>query len=159
MANAHEPEPEPGLAGIRAFIAIDDVLATSGQPTREQVRMLRAAGFDSVLNLAVATSEGALPDEPELVRSHGMEHAHVPVDFERPTDADVEAFFAVMERWRGRRVLVHCALNMRASAFVFLWRVLRCGEDRGVAQRRLNAVWQPDGAWAVLLERWLATVS
>lgn len=146
--------PEAGLAAIRAFVAIDDALATSGQPTREQFGALRAAGFDAVVNLAVATSDGALPDEPALARGHGMDHAHVPVDFEAPLDADVEAFFAVMERWRGRRVLVHCALNMRASAFVYLWRVLRRGEAPAVATHALHRVWRPEGAWAALMERW-----
>lgn len=146
--------PEAGLAAIRAFVAIDDALATSGQPTREQFGALRAAGFDAVVNLAVATSDGALPDEPALARGHGMEHAHVPVDFEAPLDADVEAFFAVMERWRGRRVLVHCALNMRASAFVYLWRVRRRGESPAVAAHALHRVWRPEGVWAALLARW-----
>lgn len=151
MADAKE---EAGLAGIRAFVAVDDLLATSGQPTREQFGALRAAGFDAVVNLAVATSDGALPDEPELARGHGMDHAHVPVDFEAPADADVEAFFAVMERWRGRRMLVHCALNMRASAFVYLWRVRRRGESPAIAARALHRVWRPEGSWAALLARW-----
>ena len=150
--DAHAGGP---LHVLRAFHRIHDRLATAGQPTADQFSLLRDAGFEAVLNLAVPSSEGALPNEPELVQALGMDHAHIPVDFDHPTDADVRRCLAWMDGQRGRRVLVHCALNMRASAMVFLWRVLHEGTPHDEALRDLHAIWVPQGPWADLLGRWI----
>ena len=140
---------------IRAFHPIHARLATSGQPTPEQFRLLHDAGYRAILNLALSTSEGAFPHEPDLARALGMEHGHIPVDFDNPTDADVVAFMDWMERHRNQRVLVHCALNMRASALVHLWRVLHEGVPEASSARDLHAIWSPSGPWRDLLDRWL----
>ncbi len=140
---------------IRAFRPVRAGLATAGQPTAEQFQLLRDAGFHAILNLALPTSDGAFPHEPQLARALGMEHHHIPVDFDHPADADVVAFMDWMERRRHQCVLVHCALNMRASAFVHLWRVLREGVPEAISARDLHAIWLPSGPWRVLLVRWL----
>ncbi len=40
-----------------------------------------------------------------------------------------------------RRLLVHCYANSRASAFVFLWRVLKAGEDATAARADMVRLW------------------
>jgi protein tyrosine phosphatase (PTP) superfamily phosphohydrolase (DUF442 family) len=54
-----------------------------------------------------------------------MAYVHIPVNFKAPTSQDFRAFCRVMEAFEDRPVFVHCAANMRVSAFVFLYRVLR----------------------------------
>jgi hypothetical protein len=61
-----------------------------------------------------------------------------------------------MQAESSRRVFVHCAVNKRASTFVFLYRVLRLGVAREVAERDLLAVWQPDEVWSKFIEERLA---
>ncbi len=53
-------------------------------------------------------------------------------------------------------VLVHCQVNMRASTFVFLYRVIH--EDAPVqeAAAKLTGVWIPDGVWKRFIEDTLA---
>jgi hypothetical protein len=46
------------------------------------------------------------------------------VSWQQPTYEDFALFSAVMNGARDRKVLVHCQLNMRASAFTFLYRVV-----------------------------------
>ena len=53
-------------------------------------------------------------------------------------------------------MLVHCVLNYRASAFVFLWRVLRRGEAPEAARLDMLSVWQPDETWQAFIDRALA---
>ena len=53
-----------------------------------------------------------------------MEYVHIPVVWSL-THKDLTRFFAALEEHRGRKVFVHCLLNMRVTAFVFLYRVLR----------------------------------
>lgn len=48
---------------------------------------------------------------------------------------------------RDRHVLVHCFANYRASAFTYLYRVLRGDVDPKVARPDLDVVWK-DEAWA-----------
>ncbi len=43
------------LGEIYAFRQIGDKLGTAGQPTEEQLRSVREAGFEAVVNLALPT--------------------------------------------------------------------------------------------------------
>ena len=134
------------LNHIRNFLRIDDRLATSGMPQLDDFAALRQAGFDGVINLALPTSDNALPNEGELVSAQGMTYVHIPVKFDAPQPADFERFTRVLGACTGQRVFVHCAANMRVSAFVFLHR-LRQGADRKSAEADLAKIWQPDGVW------------
>ncbi len=134
------------LNHIRNFLGIDDRLATSGMPQSDDFAALRQASFDVVINLALPTSDHALANEGELVTAQGMTYIHIPVNFEAPQPADFERFTRAMDAWAGQKVFVHCAANMRVSAFVFLHR-LRQGADRGAAESDLVKIWQPDGVW------------
>ena len=72
------------LTRIRNFLRIDDRLATSGMPQPDDFAALRQAGFDVVINLALPTSDNALPNEGELVSAQGMTYIHIPVNFDAP---------------------------------------------------------------------------
>lgn len=144
------------LKAIQSFREIDPALATAGQPTPEQIRAVRAGGYQTVINLLPSDNKKALPNERELVEAEGLRYHHLPVVWEAPTAQDFEQFCALMQAEKGRRVFVHCALNMRVSAFVFLHRVLRLGVPRETAERDLLAVWQPDAVWSRFIEERLA---
>jgi len=143
---------DSGLSEIRGFRAIGPSLGTAGQPTEEQLRSVRAAGFEAVINLALPTSDHALANEGSLVTGLGMAYAHIPVDFKSPTARDFQAFCGVMDAFAGRRVFVHCAANMRVSAFVFLYRVLRQRVARAEAEGDLRAIWEPDAVWGRFIQ-------
>src|SRR5580765_6063731 len=130
------------LNHIRNFLRIDDRLATSGMPQPNDFAAMRKAGFDVVINLALPTSDNALPNEGELVSVRGMTYVHIPVKFDAPLPADFERFTRVLEACAGQRVFVHCAANMRVSAFVFLHR-MHHGADRAIAERDLAKIWLP----------------
>jgi NAD+ diphosphatase len=140
------------LKAIYAFREIDKQLATAGQPTPEQIRAVRTGGYQSVINLLPSDNKHALANERELVEAEGMRYHQLPVVWEAPTAADFEQFCALMQAEAGRRVFVHCAANMRVSAFVFLYRVLKLGVPREMAERDLLAVWQPDAVWSRFIE-------
>lgn len=143
-------------AEICAFRAIGDSLGTAGQPTEEQFRLVREAGFEAVVNLALPTSDHALANEGSIVTGLSMSYVHIPVDFKSPESRDFRAFCRVMAAFEGRRVFVHCAANMRVSSFVFLYRVLCQRIDRAEAERDLRAVWEPDEVWSRFIQAQLA---
>jgi protein tyrosine phosphatase (PTP) superfamily phosphohydrolase (DUF442 family) len=135
------------LSEIYNFRAVGDTLGTAGQPTERQLRTVREAGFEAVINLALPTSDNALANEGSIVAGLGMSYVHIPVEFQAPTSQDFRAFCRVMDAFNDRRVFVHCAANKRASAFVFLYRVLHQRVSRSEAERDLHAIWQPDEVW------------
>jgi protein tyrosine phosphatase (PTP) superfamily phosphohydrolase (DUF442 family) len=128
-------------------LRISDTIGTAGQPTPEQFAAIRAANYQVVVNLAVADSPNALANEEELVTAQGMTYIHIPVVWEAPTAEDLDRFFTVMDRNRGRKVFVHCALNMRVSCFVFLYRVLRLSEPAEEAWQDVLTIWEPNEVW------------
>jgi protein tyrosine phosphatase (PTP) superfamily phosphohydrolase (DUF442 family) len=136
------------LSEIRHFRRISETLGTAGQPTREQFRDLREAGFETIINLALPTSDNAPADEGSVVTGHGMSYVHIPVQFDAPAPEDFRHFCRVMEAFAGRRVFVHCAVNKRVSAFVFLYRVLRQRMAPAEAEEDLHAIWKPDPVWS-----------
>jgi protein tyrosine phosphatase (PTP) superfamily phosphohydrolase (DUF442 family) len=144
------------LNAITNYLRLSPTLGTAGQPTAEQFRAVAEAGYQVVINLALSTSDHALPQEAEIVKSLGMTHFHMPVVWEAPTPMDLEIFFKVMDRNRDIQVLVHCALNMRVSAFVYLYRVLRLGVAEPVARADLHRIWQPNATWQGFIDRALA---
>ena len=140
-----------GLSGIRNFLQLDERLATSGMPRPEDFTAIRQAGFDVVVNLAMPTSDNAMADGGDLVTRAGMTYIHIPVNFESPQPADFARFASIMDTLEDQAAYVHCAANMRVSAFVFLYRVLR-GTTREEAERDLKRIWEPDDVWRKFID-------
>ena len=137
---------------VRAYYKISDSLVSSGQPTETQFAGIADQGFDVIINLAMPTSDYALPNEQAIVENLDMSYFHIPVQWESPQVADVEKFFAVMQSFRNEKIWVHCALNMRASCFMYLYRncILRVPELE--AKHPMVEIWQPTGAWLELIK-------
>jgi protein tyrosine phosphatase (PTP) superfamily phosphohydrolase (DUF442 family) len=126
------------------FIALSERLWCGGMPTAGQIRRASQDGVQVVINLAIAGSDGALKDEPSLVRSLGMEYVNIPVQWNSPKGDDVDRFMEVMDQHAGRNILVHCQANYRATAFIALYRVRRQGWKPEKALGELRRVWNPD---------------
>lgn len=137
------------LISIHNYRAVDESLCTSGQPSVAQLREIADAGFTTVINLALHDDPRySLPDEPGVVQSLGMVYVHIPVQFWAPTEANLLEFFAAMEAHEGEKIWVHCAANMRVSAFLGLYRVIKQGSERGSAFALMEGLWQPDEVWS-----------
>ena len=145
------------LSGIRNLLQLNDRLATSGMPHPEHFAAIREAGFAVVINLAMPTSDNAMPDEGDLVTSAGMSYVHIPVNFEAPQPEDFARFNRIMDALAGKPVFVHCAANMRVSAFVFLRRVLAGEMPRATAEQDLKRIWNPDGVWREFINQHLSS--
>ncbi len=142
-----------GLGDIFNFLPVNDRIVTAGQPSETQLAAAQAAGFTRIINLAPHGLENSLPDEAGVARKLGMEYVHIPVDFKNPTDADFAAFCAALQQTPAQKTLVHCAANMRVSAFMFRYRTQVLGEDRAQAEQDLHRIWKPFGVWAEFIER------
>jgi protein tyrosine phosphatase (PTP) superfamily phosphohydrolase (DUF442 family) len=141
------------LSEITNFVQLAEDIGTSGQPRREQFAMIKDAGYDAVINLALPTSDHAVPDEGSVVTGLGMSYSHVPVVFENPTLDNLRTFFGIMDALEGKKVWVHCVVNARVSAFLYLY--LKHVRELDDAQARSPVIdrWAPrmDERWKSFL--------
>lgn len=144
----------PPLESIRNYTWVSDDLASAGQIANDQIPLLVEAGYDVVVNLAIADVERN-GEEGFRVAEAGLAYIHIPVDWQEPTLDDLDLFFDVMEANEGRKVFVHCFANMRASAFVYLYRTMVQGVADDVAGATMSEVWDPAEVeqWGALIER------
>lgn len=138
------------------IVPITPLLVTSGQPSSHALAKLGEMGFQAVLYLAPSSVPDAVKNEPELLAAQGIEFIHIPIPFNAPEEGHAVAVSAALQRLQGKKVLVHCQVNMRASSMVFLHRVLYGKEDPARAYEAVARVWSPGGAWRTLLAGQLA---
>ena len=146
------------LKEIREFLQIGENIFSSGQPTEDQLKMLGDDGFSTVINLATAQSPDSIPNEKEIVMNAGMAYVHIPVDWANPTRSDLEKFFAMFDKFDHYKTFVHCARNMRASVFIFLFRVLVLKEDLEKCWQNVLDIWEPDETWQKFLQQMLVEI-
>lgn len=128
-------------------VPISEKLVTAGQPTSESLAVLSKLGFQAVIYLAPPTVRDAVAKEPELIRNQGLEFINIPIQWSQPTAGDFQAFAEAMKRFQGRKVLVHCQANMRASAMTFLYRAIVAKESPSLAYEAVLKVWTPKDQW------------
>ncbi|MBQ13698.1 MAG: phosphatase [Gammaproteobacteria bacterium] len=139
-------ETNSALAEVLNFRQYNENFASSGQPTVDQFQTIKDNGFERIVYIAF-TNGNAVPDEDQIVKGLGMEYMQVPVDFGNPLPSDFYAFADSVQRDTGKKTLLHCAVNARATAFSFLYRVIY--DDVAVidAKADMNTVWQPNAVW------------
>lgn len=129
-----------------------DWLWTSGQLSERDIHQLPALGVEVVVNLALPTSSNALPGEAEWVTGEGMAYVQIPVEWAHPRPEQFAQFVGVLDAFRGRTVWVHCAMNMRVSAFIYLYRRLVLSESEEAASFPMREVWSPDETWQTFID-------
>jgi len=127
-------------------------IATAGQPRREQFPLIAAAGFDCVINLALPDHTDSLADEGALVTGLGMCYCHLPVPFDAPSRLHLQRFCALLEAQREQRLFIHCIMNYRVSAFMYLYLKHVEGYAESDARSPIFDRWQVEPQWRALLE-------
>jgi protein tyrosine phosphatase (PTP) superfamily phosphohydrolase (DUF442 family) len=139
------------LDDIQDFYDLSPLALTSGQPAAEEFQLIKDAGCELVINLAQINERSGLVGEDGLVKGLGMDYIHIPVIWTQPLPSDLEAFFEAMQANAARKIYVHCIRNMRVSAFMFLYRVLRLGVDEKDARLDLRMIWDPNEIWSAFI--------
>jgi len=142
------------ISDIHNYEQMADWLGTSGQPKRQEFDAIAGAGFNVVINLALATSDNALVDEANIVTGLNMAYIHIPVEMDNPTIDHLKDFFSAMKQHDGRKMWVHCVVNARVSAFVYHYLRYEKGASVEAATSRILEKWQPimDDPWQKFME-------
>jgi protein tyrosine phosphatase (PTP) superfamily phosphohydrolase (DUF442 family) len=138
----------PAFYKVYNHVQVDERFSTSGAITGEVVEQIAREGYSAVINLLPDVHQHALQNEAELVRGRALAYHHIPVDFAAPTRADYSAFERVLSGLdQTQRVYVHCAANMRVSAFMAIYGIKHLGWSAERAARLVAEVWEPNELW------------
>lgn len=153
-AAAMPAEPPTPVAGIVApnVHVVSPLLVTAGQPDRASLQRLKAEGYAAVISLAPGNTADAVADEAAILQAQGVEFVHIPIPWQAPEAQHLDAMATAMQRLKGRKVLVHCQMNMRASAVTFLYRTIHEKEDPAAAWADVKQVWTPKDQWARFID-------
>jgi protein tyrosine phosphatase (PTP) superfamily phosphohydrolase (DUF442 family) len=136
------------------YYKVPGLFETSGQPNNKQLASMSNYGYEVVINLAPNTAiEGKIINEESILKSNNISFVHIPVDFNNPLEEDFNKFVCAIEKNKHKKVWVHCAANMRVSAFVFKYRRDVLGLSQKNIERDLKAIWIPNKTWSSFLER------
>lgn len=101
-----------------------------------------------MINLAPHDAENSLQDEAATVNGLTMDYIHIPVNFFKPSERKFALFVDAMTESKNKKIWLHCAANMRVSAFLFRYRRDTLKESTATAKLDLAKIWQPLGVWA-----------
>ena len=105
-----------------------------------------------VINLAMHDADDAIAEEGSLVSKAGMSYFHLPVPWEAPTADHLKTFIGIMDALDDKKVLVHCQVNARVSAFMLKYLTFK-GVAEADATTPLMEKWKPqmDDTWKAFL--------
>jgi protein tyrosine phosphatase (PTP) superfamily phosphohydrolase (DUF442 family) len=118
------------VSGVANACQILPNVVTGGQPTAEQLKALKAAGGDIVLDVRDPMEPRPL-DEPALVRELGMEYINIPVRAGSLDDTTLEHILAVLRRAGDQTVFFHCGSGSRVGGALIPYFII----DQGLEEQ------------------------
>lgn len=156
FAAAQNPEPpETAESEIKPVVVGEtpnlkqkgDQLYFAGQPSEEDLRLLRERGVKTVINLRTQPEMDALPyNEAEAAEALGMKYIHVPVTGQGATPDAVEKVRKAVEESHAedQPVLLHCGSGNRVG---YLWALLQGAQghdaDAAIAEGKAAGMKSP----------------
>ena len=136
------------LSKIYNYHDIPGHFTTSGQPNRYQLKLIAQNGYDVVINLAPSSVlEGSVIHEAEILSANKVKYIHIPVNFNNTVKDDFLLFVKKLNENKDKKIWIHCAANMRVSAFVYKYRRDVLGlEDKHVI-KDMELIWSPNSTW------------
>ena len=136
------------ISQILNYVPVHEHLATSGQPTAEQLNWIKAEGFTTIINLALTDASNHLPLEDRLCLELGLDYIQIPLLWDQPsTSAGLLVLDMVAHLVQEQKVWLHCAMNMRVASLMYLYRQFYMGMSLPEADVLLEDIWQPDETW------------
>lgn len=106
---------------VKDFKQISNLIATSGQPTLDELKDIAELGYDTIINLSVPNSNLAIPREGQIAINNGMNYVHIHVQWQSPSSEQFKLFRSIMDSLKGKKVWVHCVGNVIAAYFVYTY--------------------------------------
>lgn len=111
------------LSGVANACQILPNVITGGQPTAEQLKALKTAGGDIVLDLR-DPMEPRPVNEAAVVQELGMEYVNIPVRAGSLGDSTIDRILEVLRRAGDKTVFFHCGSGNRVGGALIPYLIL-----------------------------------
>ena len=125
------------VPGITNFAQVESTVACAGAVTPAAVAGIKKMGFASIINLRLATEQGADIDaEAAAAKVAGINFVHLPLNGSAPDPAVADRFLKIIAEPGNQPALIHCASGNRAAALWLIKRVLidKWDDDRAMEE-------------------------
>lgn len=99
------------------FKQINKLISTSGTIKYIDVSKVSDDGYALVINLLPDDNEHARENEKADFDKQNIQYVYLPIDWDKPTDAEYLEFESVMNQFKDKKIHIHCAANFRVTAF------------------------------------------
>jgi uncharacterized protein (TIGR01244 family) len=129
------------IPGINNFSRVDATVGCGGATQPAAMAELKKEGFASVINLRVASEEGANVEAGRAAaQAAGLKYIHLPFDVAKPDPKLVGNFLASVADTNNQPVYIHCGSANRVGAVWMIKRVLQDGWEIDRAREEAKAI-------------------
>jgi uncharacterized protein (TIGR01244 family) len=129
------------MEGITNFSRVDATVGCGGATQPTALAALKREGFASVINLRLASEQGADIDASRsTAQAAGLKYIHLPFDVANPDPKLVDNFLAAVSDAANQPVYIHCASANRVGAVWMIKRALKDGWDVDKAREETEAI-------------------
>jgi uncharacterized protein (TIGR01244 family) len=123
------------MPGIRNFSRVDATVACGGATDPSAMAALRRDGFASVINLRLASEEGANVEAGRAAaEAAGLKYIHLPFSGASPDPVVVDNFLAAVSDRSNQPVFIHCGSANRVGS---MWMIKRALQDMWPVEKAL----------------------
>jgi uncharacterized protein (TIGR01244 family) len=123
------------MPGIRNFSRVDATVACGGATDPSAMAALRKDGFASVINLRLASEEGADVEAGRAAaEAAGLKYIHLPFSGASPDPVVVDNFLAAVADRSNQPVFIHCGSANRVGS---VWMIKRTLQDMWPVEKAL----------------------
>jgi uncharacterized protein (TIGR01244 family) len=124
------------MPGIRNYSRVDATVGCGGAVDPSAMTALRKEGFVSVINLRVATEEGANVEAGRAAaQAAGLKYIHLPFNAATPDPKVVDSFLAAVADRSNQPVFIHCGSANRVGG---VWMIKRALQDKWPVEKALT---------------------
>ena len=116
------------VTGIRNYSRVDATVGCGGAVDPAAMTALKQEGYVSVINLRLASEEGANVDAGRAAaKTAGLKYIHLPFNAAMPDSKVVDSFLAAVGDTSNQPVFIHCGSANRVGGVWMIKRVLKDG--------------------------------
>ena len=124
---------KPAVAGVTNFARLETTVACAGATTAEAVPEIKKMGFASIINLRLASENGAnVEAEEAAAKAAGIRYYHIPFNGQAPDPAVAGRFLDAVTTAGSQPAFIHCAAGNRAAV---MWLIKRLAVDHWEVDR------------------------
>jgi uncharacterized protein (TIGR01244 family) len=158
IAGASAQVTKGEIAGVRNFSRVDATVGCAGATDPSAMAALRKEGFVSVINLRLATEQGADVDGSRAAaKTAGLKYIHLAFNAASPDPKVVESFLAAVADKSNQPVFIHCGSANRVGAVWMIKRVLQDGWTVDKARSEAETIGLTSPQLAAFAAEYIAT--